>query len=138
MGRTDSFCRARFQFSHNSANLGMNRLAGKFSGDFQIRGVRADFDFVRPRNLAVVADVDFFEKRLVPQRRENAVPDRIGQIHHARHAVRVVHADFVTGQSYNVHRPYHGVKVPLRKCGVKVQAIRAAGMDAVGVQQLLR
>ena len=98
----------------------MNRLAGNLAGDFQIRGVRADFDFIRPRDLAVIADVDSFEKRLVPQRREHAAPDRIGQIHNAAHAVRVIHADFATGQSDNVYRTNHAAKVPLRKCGVKV------------------
>jgi len=61
----------------------MDGFAGNFSGDFEIRGVRADFDFVRPRNLAVVADMDLLEKRFVLQRRENAAPDRIGQINNA-------------------------------------------------------
>ena len=116
----------------------MNRLTGKFAGDFQIRGVRADFNFVRPRNLAVVADVDFFKKRLVPQRRENAMPDRIGQIHNSSHAVRVVHADSVTWQNRNVHRPNHAAKVPLRNCGVKVQAVCAAGIAALAEAFLRR
>jgi len=114
----------------------MNGLAGIFPGDFKIRGVRADFDFVRPRNLAELADVDFFEKRLVLQRREDAPPDRIGQIHNAAHAVRVVNADFVTGQGGDFYRPNHSFKMLLRKCGVKVQAILAAGMDAVDVREL--
>jgi hypothetical protein len=114
----------------------MDSLAGNFSGDFEICGVRADFNFVCPRNLPELANVNFIEKRFVLQRRENTTPDRIGQVHHTRHAIRVVHADFVTGQRGCFYRSNHDAKVPLRKCGVKVQAIHAAGMEAVDVREL--
>ena len=39
--------------------------------------------------------------------------NRNGQINNARHTIRVVNADFVTGQSRNFYRPNHSVKVPL-------------------------
>jgi hypothetical protein len=42
----------------------------------------------------------------------------------------------VTGQGGDFYRPNHSFKMLLRKCGVKVQAILAAGMDAVDVREL--